>query len=101
MIIKGGENVYPSEVENCLLGHPLVAEAAVVGIPDPKYGEEIMAFVVESPGAEVTEAELISHCHGSYSRFKSPSKIEFVESLPKSLVGKVLKQELRKSIQDL
>jgi long-chain acyl-CoA synthetase len=96
MIIKGGENIYPSEVENYLLRHPTVAEAAVVGVPDKTYGEEVLAFVVTKPGAGVTADEIISHCHRGYSKFKSPSRIEFVEKLPKSLVGKVLKAELKK-----
>jgi long-chain acyl-CoA synthetase len=98
LIIKGGENIYPSEVENCLLKHPMVAEAAVIGIPDRKYGEEILAFVVPKAGAPVTPAEIVSHCHRASTKFKSPSKIEFIETLPKSLVGKVLKDELRKRV---
>jgi len=98
MIIKGGENIFPSEVENVLLKHPLVAESAVIGIPDEKYGEEVMAFVVKKPGEEITEEEIISHCHNNYSKFKCPSRIKFVDNLPKSLVGKVLKKELRTMI---
>lgn len=98
MIIKGGENIYPSEVEDVILRHPSVAEAAVVGVPDEKWGEEILTFVVKWPGKELTEKELIAHCHDHYTRFKSPSQVRFVESLPKSMIGKVLKKELRKLI---
>jgi long-chain acyl-CoA synthetase len=98
MIIKGGENVYPSEIEDVLLRHPSIAEAAVVGIPDPKYGEEIMAFVVKAPGAELAEVEVIAHCVDNYTKFKSPSKVKFIDTLPKSMIGKVLKTELKKLI---
>ncbi|MCP4753102.1 MAG: long-chain-fatty-acid--CoA ligase [Proteobacteria bacterium] len=98
MIIKGGENVYPSEVENVLLMHPMVAEAAVVGIPDEKYGEEVLAFVVKQADAEVASDEIIDHCRQNYTKFKCPSQIRFVDGLPKSLVGKILKKELRKMI---
>ena len=96
MIIKGGENIFPSEIENVLLKHPGVAEAAVIGIPDKKYGEEVVAYVVKNLEAEITENEMISHCTKNYSKFKCPSQVRFIDSLPKSLVGKILKKELRK-----
>lgn len=95
MIIKGGENIYPSEIENVLLQHPCLAEAAVIGIPDEKYGEEVVAFVVKTPGVVVTEDEIISHCISKYSKFKCPRYVKFMDDLPKSPVGKVLKKELR------
>jgi long-chain acyl-CoA synthetase len=95
MIIKGGENIFPSEMENILHKHNQIAEAAVIGIPDEKYGEEVMAFVVKQPGSEVTEEEIIAHCQERYSKFRCPSKVRFMDNLPKSLVGKILKKELR------
>ena len=98
MIIKGGENIFPSEVENILLQHPLVDEAAVIGIPDEKYGEEVLAFVVKTPGQEVTQEEIISFCRGRYTKFKCPAQVRFIDNLPKSLIGKVLKKELRKIV---
>ncbi|MBW1847552.1 MAG: long-chain-fatty-acid--CoA ligase [Deltaproteobacteria bacterium] len=95
MIIKGGENIFPSEVENILLKHPQVAEAAVIGFPDKKYGEDVMAFVIKEADEEVTEEDIIAHCHRNYTKFKSPTKIQFIDNIPKSLVGKILKKELR------
>jgi len=96
MIIKGGENIYPSEIENVLLQHPCIAEAAVIGIPDKKYGEEVIAYVVKEPDVKLAEDEIILHCQKNYSKFKCPAAVRFIESLPKSMVGKILKKELRK-----
>jgi long-chain acyl-CoA synthetase len=98
MIIKGGYNIYPSEIEGYLEEHPAVGEVSVIGIPDEKYGEEIMAFVVKTPEQELTEEEVIDFAKGKMTPFKAPSKVKFVDGLPKSLVGKVLKKELRKLI---
>ena len=99
MIIKGGENIFPSDVENIILKNPLVAEVAVIGIPDAKYGENVMAFVVQRPGVKVHEDDIVAHCHTNYTKFKCPSKVQFTDSLPKSLVGKILKKELRKLVK--
>jgi len=96
IIIRGGENVSPMEVEDVLLQHPAVAEAGVVGIPDAVYGEEIKAFVVIKPDKRVTEEELIAYCKDRLPTFKLPKKVQFTESLPKNLLGKVLRVELRK-----
>ena len=96
MIIKGGYNIYPSEIEGYIETHPGVAEVSVVGVPDQKYGEEIMVFVVKLPGQEFSEDDLIGFTKDKMTPFKAPSKVQFVEGLPKSLVGKVLKKELRK-----
>jgi long-chain acyl-CoA synthetase len=96
MIIKGGENIYPSEIESYLTEHPAVLEAAVIGVPDEKYGEDVMAFVVRRPGEPVTEAEIMTFCQTRVSRFKSPCRVRFVDALPKTLVGKVQKRELRR-----
>jgi long-chain acyl-CoA synthetase len=96
IIIRGGENVSPVEVEEILLRHPAVAEAGVVGIPDAVYGEEIKAFVVIRPDKCVNEEELIAFCKDCLPTFKLPKKVQFTESLPKNLLGKVLRAELRK-----
>jgi long-chain acyl-CoA synthetase len=96
IIIRGGENVSPVEVEEVLLQHPAVAEAGVVGIPDAVYGEEIKAFVVIKPDKRVNEEELIAFCRDRLPTFKSPKKVQFIESLPKNILGKVLRAELRK-----
>jgi long-chain acyl-CoA synthetase len=98
MIIKGGYNIYPSEIEGYLEEHPAVGEVSVIGIPDEKYGEEIMAFVVKMPEQELTEEEVIDFAKDKMTQFKAPSKVKFVDGLPKSLVGKVLKKELRKLV---
>ena len=96
IIIRGGENVSPAEVEEVLLRHPAVAEAGVVGIPDATYGEEIKAFVVLRAGKWVSEEELIAFCKDCLPTFKLPKKVQFTVSLPRNLLGKVLRAELRK-----
>jgi long-chain acyl-CoA synthetase len=96
MIISGGENVYSSEVENALYSHPAVLEAAVIGVPDPRWGEAVKAIVTLRRGAKATEDELITHCHRLLGGYKCPKSVEFRESLPKSGAGKILKSELRR-----
>ena len=98
MIIKGGYNIYPSEIEGYLEEHPAVGEVAVIGIPDEKYGEDIMAFIVRSPGQEIDEGGLIEFAKSRMTPFKAPSRVQFIDGLPKSLVGKVLKKELRQFV---
>ncbi len=100
MIIKGGENIYACEVEEILFSLPGVVEAAVVGAPDPVYGETVVAFVVAAPGAELSEEEIVRTVKERISSFKAPSRVHFVDSLPKSPVGKILKRELRKRAAD-
>ena len=95
LIITGGLNVYPAEIEVALEGHPAVAEAAAIGIPDELWGESVRAFVVVTPGAAVTEYELIQFCQTRLAGYKRPRSIEFVESLPRGSSGKILKRELR------
>jgi long-chain acyl-CoA synthetase len=95
LIIRGGFNVYPRDVEEVLYAHPGVAEAAVVGRPDPQMGEEVVAFVVRRPGATVTTDELVAFCRERLAGFKCPREFRFVDALPKSPVGKVLRRELR------
>ncbi len=95
MIIVGGFNVYPSEVESVLFAHPGVMEAAVIGVPHDYYGEVVKAFVVPKPGARVSVEELRSHCAENLAEFKRPVEIELRQSLPKTAVGKILRRELR------
>ncbi len=95
LIISGGSNIYPREVEEVLVTHGAVSEAAVVGGPDEKWGESVIAHVVLRPGLSATEAELIEHCRSHLASYKKPARVEFVDTLPKSAAGKVLKRELR------
>lgn len=95
MIISGGENVYPAEVENVLYEHPWVAEAAVIGVPDERWGEVPVALVVPRPGGEVAEEDLISFCRERLAKYKTPSRVTFVEELPRTPSGKVMKHLLR------
>ena len=98
IIIRGGENVSPVEVEEVLLKHPAVAEAGVVGIPDTIYGEEIKAFIVIKQDQYVEEEELIAFCKECLPTFKLPKSVQFMRSLPKNILGKVLRAELRQLI---
>lgn len=95
MIISGGENVYPAEVENVLLSHPAVADVAVIAVPHERWLETPKAVVVRAPGAEATEAELLAFTRERLSHFKCPTSVDFVASLPRNPSGKVLKKELR------
>jgi long-chain acyl-CoA synthetase len=96
IIIRGGENVSPVEVEEVILQHPAVAEAGVIGIPDAVYGEEIKAFVVMKPDKHINEEELITFCKDRLPTFKLPKKVQFMKSLPRNILGKVLRAELRR-----
>ena len=95
MIIRGGFNVYPRDIEDLLLEHPGVGEVAVVGKPDERMGEEVVAFVVPAPGQEPSEEDLLSFAESRLAKYKRPKEIRFVTMLPKSPIGKVLKRELR------
>ncbi|CAI9412461.1 long-chain-fatty-acid--CoA ligase [Nocardioides sp. T2.26MG-1] len=94
MIIRGGYNVYPREIEEVLLTHPAVSLAAVIGVPDESHGEEIKAVVIKAPGAEITEAELVAWGKEQMAAYKYPRHVEFVDSLPMTSTGKILKREL-------
>jgi acyl-CoA synthetase (AMP-forming)/AMP-acid ligase II len=98
MIISGGSNIYPREIEEVLLRHPDVVEASVVGRPHPDWGEEVVAFVVAKPNAAVPEAALDKLCLDHIARFKRPREYRFVEALPKNNYGKILKTELRRML---
>jgi fatty-acyl-CoA synthase len=95
MYISGGENVYPAEVEDAILEHPGVAECAVFGVPDQRWGETGRAVVVARPGIAVTAEDVLDHLDGRLARYKIPQSVVFTESLPKSGAGKVLKRPLR------
>ena len=96
VVISGGSNIYPREVEEVLLLHPAVAKTSVVGRPDTEWGEVLIAFVVRADGTEVSTAELDAHCLEHIARFKRPKEYKFLDELPTSSYGKVLKSELRK-----
>jgi long-chain acyl-CoA synthetase len=95
LIIVGGINVYPREVEEVLMAHAAVADAAVIGMPNEHYGEVPCAFVVLRPDATATEEELLAHCRANLARFKVPVAIRFRPNLPKTMIGKVLRKDLR------
>jgi long-chain acyl-CoA synthetase len=99
MIIRGGENIYPREIDEVLYEHPAVAAAATIGVPDPLYGEEVAAFIVLKNGTEVTEEELITYCKSRLADFKCPKTVRFVEDIPKGPTGKLLKRELAKQFR--
>jgi long-chain acyl-CoA synthetase len=98
MIIRGGENIYPKEIEDALYGHPAVLEAAVVGQPDPVFGEEPVAFVVLRPGLDAEPDELIEHCQSMLAKFKVPRAVFIETDLPKTSIGKVAKPPLRERV---
>jgi fatty-acyl-CoA synthase len=95
IVISGGENISTVEVEQALVSHPAVLEAAVIGVPDDKWGERPKAFVVRKPGEQVSEEELLAHVQQRLARFKAPKAVEFVDDLPKTSTGKVQKFDLR------
>jgi acyl-CoA synthetase (AMP-forming)/AMP-acid ligase II len=98
MIISGGENIYPREVEEVILAHPAVAECGVAGAPHPYWGEAVTAFVVLRPGMNATGDELTARCRAALSRYKVPKEIRFVPALPRNSMGKVLRRELKASL---
>ncbi|TAJ44465.1 AMP-binding protein [Methanofollis fontis] len=95
MVIRGGENIYPREIEEFLHHHPRIADAYVIGVPDEKYGEELMAWVMPKEGQSVTPAEIIEFCTGQIARFKIPKYYKFVTSFPMSVTGKIQKFKMR------
>ena len=95
MIITGGENVYPAEVESAIFGHPAVQEVAVIGIPDQKWGETVKAVVVPKPGASIEEADIIAWARERIAAFKAPRSVDVIEALPRNASGKILRKDLR------
>jgi acyl-CoA synthetase (AMP-forming)/AMP-acid ligase II len=95
VIIRGGENISPQEVEDALYAHPKVEEAAVIGVPDPEWGQELRAIVALKKGQKATAEEIMEHCHSRLASFKRPRSVVFVDALPHSSVGKLLRRELR------
>jgi acyl-CoA synthetase (AMP-forming)/AMP-acid ligase II len=96
MIVSGGENIYPAEVENALFHHPDVADVAVIGVPHEKWGEAVKAIVVAKPGRAVSERTLIDHARSRIAGFKVPKSVDFVAAIPRNAAGKILRRELRK-----
>ncbi len=96
MVISGGENIYPAEVESALFGHPAIADVAIIGVPDERWGEAIKAVIVKKAGAEVTEAEVIAYARERIAHYKCPKSVDFIAELPRNPTGKILKRELRK-----
>ena len=94
LIIKGGENIAPREIDEALLRHPGVLEAAAVGVPDREYGQQILACIVRKPGAVLDVAELEAHCLRELGRYKTPRYFRFVDALPKGASGKVQRMKL-------
>ncbi|HXZ04763.1 MAG TPA: hypothetical protein VEH81_08005 [Ktedonobacteraceae bacterium] len=95
MVIRGGENLFPTEIENVLIRYPKVADVQVLGVPDAFYGEELLAVVIPKAGEQVTEQELRDYCRGQVSHQKIPRYFQFVESYPMTASGKVQKFVLR------
>jgi fatty-acyl-CoA synthase len=102
MVIRGGENIYPREIEEFLYGHPDVEDVQVIGVPDQKYGEELMAWVKLRPGGSATTDELRDFCRGKIAHYKVPRYVKLVEDFPMTVTGKVRKVEMREtSISEL
>jgi long-chain acyl-CoA synthetase len=99
MIIRGGENIYPREIDEVLYQHPAVAAAATIGVPDQLFGEEVAAFIVPGEGREATEEEIIAFCRARLADYKCPKTVRFVKEIPKGPTGKLLKRELRESAE--
>ncbi len=95
MIIAGGYNIYPVELDDVLMSHPQVLEACTIGIPDDYRGETVKAFIVAKPGESLTEADVVSYCKKNLAAYKVPKIIEFIDELPKSAVGKILRRKLK------
>ena len=95
MIIRGGENIYPREIEEFLHTHPGVSEAQVIGVPSIKYGEEVMAWIKPKPGVTLNEEQLVTYCTGKIGTYKIPRHWKFVDAFPLTVTGKVQKYRMR------
>ena len=98
MYISGGENVYPAEVENVLYQLPQIAEAAILGVPDERWGETGVAFISLKADEKLEEKDIIKHCINNLAKFKVPSSVKFIDALPRNATGKVLKRNLREDL---
>ena len=96
MIISGAENIYPAEIENVLMGHPEIADAAVIGVPDEKWGETVKAIITPAPDSDPDEADLIAYCRENLAHYKCPASVDRMQMIPRNPSGKILKTELRK-----
>jgi fatty-acyl-CoA synthase len=97
MIVSGGENVFPKEVEDLLARHDAIAEAAAIGVPDAEFGQRLVAFVVPKAGADVSEGDLKDYVKENLARYKVPREVHFLDELPRNATGKVMKRELRET----
>jgi fatty-acyl-CoA synthase len=98
MVIRGGENIYPREIEEFLFTHPAIEQAAVVGVPDAKYGEELCAWVKVKHGMAVTEDEIRTHCRRQLAHYKVPKYVQFVTEFPQTVTGKIQKFKIRETM---
>jgi fatty-acyl-CoA synthase len=97
MIIRGGENVYPREIEEFLYSHPAIQDVQVIGVPDEKYGEEVMAWVILKPGAAASAEEIREYCRGKIAHYKIPRFVKFTDSFPMTVTGKIQKFKMRET----
>ena len=95
MIVSGGENIYPAEVESALYGHPAIADVAVIGVPDERWGEAVKAIVVLKSGQSTSATAIVAYARERIAGYKLPKSIDFVDDLPRNPSGKILKRELR------
>ena len=100
MIVSGGENIYPRELEEVLYTHPEIADAAVVGLPDPLWGESVCAFVARRPGSKLSERDVVEFCKANLASYKKPKRVEFLDQIPRNPSGKVLKVNLRRDWEE-
>ena len=98
MVIRGGENIYPKELEDVLYAHPKISEVAVIGVPDEKYGEEIMACIVPHTEGDLSEDEVVKFCKENMASYKIPRYVKFLDYIPKNIIGKVTKKELKQQM---
>jgi fatty-acyl-CoA synthase len=102
MVIRGGENIYPREIEEFLYTHPEIADVQVIGVPDERFGEELMAWVIARSGAALSEDDVKGYCRGRIAHFKVPRYVKFVDSFPMTVTGKVQKFKMRElAIEEL